>query len=483
LERNTTLRSLWDRSYLIFLGALVGLAVAGLLTWSTERTYTSSTQLFVGAVGATETADAYEGNLFTQERIASYAQILTSPDLARAVVDELELPLSAGELASMVDAAPVPDTVVLDVLVTDTSPERAQAIATSLGGQFTRRVTELETPEGATTSAVRVSTIRAPDFDPEPVAPDAFGNLARGAAIGLVLGAGLALLRARTDRTVRGDDDVEAAAGAHVVGRVPDQHRSATSLLVAGVAGQSSVSESYRALRVNLRHLDGGRRPQVVVVSGPLPGTGASTVAVNLSASLAESGRRVLLIDGDLRRPRVTRYLGLPDGPGLTEVLTGSAELPDVVHAGPGERLAVLGSGTLPPDPEAVLGSPRMRSLLDVLRDQYDHVILDAPPLLPVVDGAALSSFADSCLLVARFGRTRREHLAEAAAMVTRVRVPSLGVVLTRMPRRAAIGPPGSRGYQTESHRRTTEAGVAAAAPGTESRPVEGAPDRLPPVE
>jgi polysaccharide biosynthesis transport protein len=434
LYRNVTLRSFWERSYLIVLGVLLGLAAAGLLTWSAERTYTSSTQLFVGAVGATQTADAYEGNLFSQERVASYAQILTSRDLAQRVVEELKLPMTAEELAAEVSAAPVPDTVVLDVQVTDTSAQRAQEIATSLGSEFAAQVTALETPAGASSSTVKVSTIQTPDFNPEPVSPDVFGNLGRGAAIGLVLGVGLALLRTRTDRTVRGDDDVEGAAGAHVVARVAELHGSARSRLPADVADQSPVAESYRALRVNLRHLDGGRRPQVVVVTGPLPDVGASTVAINLAASLAASGKRVLLIDGDLRRPRVSRYLRLPDGAGLTDVLAGSAELRDVVHPMPGGRLTVLGAGTPPSDPEALLDSPRMRSLLEVLRDQYDQVILDAPPLLPVVDGALLSSFADTCLLVARFGRTRRDHLAEAAAMVTRVRVPSLAWSSTGFP-------------------------------------------------
>jgi capsular exopolysaccharide synthesis family protein len=442
-------------------GLLLGLAAAGLLSWSAERTYTSSTQLFVGAVGSTDSSGAYEGNLFSQERVASYTQIVTSPDLGKLVVADLKLPLSAKELAAKVTASAVPQTVVLDVQVTDTSPQRAQAIAASVGRQFAQLITGLETPAGATSSTVDVRTIRTPDFNPEPVSPDVFGNLWRGAAIGLVLGTGLALLRARTDRTVRDDDDVEEAAGAHVVGRVLEQRRGIRSRLPSHVVGQSAVAEAYRALRVNLRHLGGGPAPRVVVVAGAMPGVGASTVAVNLAASLATSGTRVLLIDADLRRPRVTRYLNLPDGPGLTDVLTGSAELKDVVHPWQGGRLAVLGAGPLPADPEALLGSARMRSLLDVLRDQYDQVVIDAPPLLAVVDGAVLSSFADSCLLVVHVGRTTGEQLAEAAATVTRVQVPSLGVVLNRVPRRAALGP---RGYRAESHRPRTEA--AHAAPG-----------------
>lgn len=471
VHRNVTWRSLRDRVHLIVAGLLLGLAAAGLLSWSAERTYTSSTQLFVGAVGSTDSAGAYEGNLFSQERVASYPQIITSPDLAKLVVDDLNLPLSATELAAKVTASAVPQTVVLDVQVTDTSPQRAQAIAASVGRQFTKLVTGLETPAGATSSTVDVRTIRTPDFNPEPVSPDVFGNLWRGAAIGLVLGTGLALLRARTDRTVRDDEDVEEAAGAHVVGRVPEQRRGTRSRLPAHVVGQSPVAEAYRALRVNLRHLGGGPAPRVVVVAGAVAGVGASTVAVRLAASLATSGMRVLLIDADLRRPRVTRYMNLPDGPGLTDVLTGSAELKDVVQAWPGGRLAVLAAGPLPADPEALLGSTRMRSLLDVLRDQYDQVVVDAPPLLAVVDGAVLSSFADSCLLVAHVGRTTGQQLAEAAATVTRVHVPSLGVVLNRVPRRAALG---VRGYRAESHRPRTEAAVAAQAAHGAGQPTAG---------
>jgi succinoglycan biosynthesis transport protein ExoP len=125
-----------------------------------------------------------------------------------------------------------------------------------------------------------------------------------------------------------------------------------------------------------------------------------------------------------------------------------------------------------------VLGSPRMRALLEVLRDQQDVVVVDAPPLLPVVDGAVLSSMADTCLLVARYGRTRREHLAEAAATVARVRVPSLGVAINRLPRRSAEATAGSRGYRPDTRR--PHAPLAVGAPPASpdhpqaSRPGEG---------
>ncbi|MGY1735329.1 polysaccharide biosynthesis tyrosine autokinase [Geodermatophilus sp. SYSU D00684] len=457
MRRNDLIELLRRHRRYVVAGLLLGVVVAGVLSWTAVRTYTSSTQLFVGTAGSTASADAYEGNLFSQQRVASYAQVLTSRELAQRVVDETGLPLTAREVAAKVTVTPLPETVVLDVRVTDTSPERAQQIATSLAQQFTQRVTELETPAGATSPTVTITTIQAADLNPTPVGPDVVGNLWRGAAIGLVLGIGLALLRGYLDRSVREVDDVEQSTGSPVVGRVFDDRKLGKAPLPAGAGAQSPTAESFRALRVNLRHLRGGERgPQVVVVAGAVPGEGATTVAVDLAVSLARAGERVTLVDADLRQPRVRRRLGLPDGPGLTEVLSGAAQVRDVTQSWDEGPLRVLGAGALPADPEALLGSPAMAALLAGLRDSQDVVVVDAPPLLPVVDGAVLSARADVCLLVARYGRTRREHLAEAAAAVARVRVPSLGVVLNRVPRGAAVATAGSTSYPADRHRRRT---------------------------
>ncbi|MBN1091281.1 polysaccharide biosynthesis tyrosine autokinase [Blastococcus sp. TML/M2B] len=460
---------------LVLAGVLAGLVVAGLLSWTAEKTYTSSTQLWAKAAGPTASSDAYEGNLFTQERINSYPQVLTSPDLTSKVVDELGLDETPEELAGRISVAVLPESIVLDVRVTDSTPQGAQAIARSLGEQFKQRVAELETPAGATASTVEVTTIKAPTFEPDPAGPDLVGNLWRGAALGLLLGLALAVVRSRTDRTVRTDDDVEAAAGAHVVGRLFSDRSLGKQAVLDQLDGQRPLSEAFRALRLNLRHLAVESPPKVVVVSGPLLGEGASTVAVNLSLSLATAGHRVILVDGDLRRPRVSRYLGLPDGPGLTDVLSGAAQLQDVVQTGVEGRLTVLGAGPMPPDPEAALGSPRMKTVLDVLRNHWDFVIIDAPPLLPVVDGAVLSALADSCLLVARHGRTKREHLAEAAASVARVHVPSLGVVLNRIPRNGGDATPGSRPYKADARRRANATTAAHTEP--EAGSAAGNPD------
>jgi polysaccharide biosynthesis transport protein len=177
----------------------------------------------------------------------------------------------------------------------------------------------------------------------------------------------------------------------------------------------------------------------VVVVTGAVGGQGTSVLAVNLAVSLAEGGTRTLLVDTDVRTPRVARYLGLPEGLGLTDVLSRRVPAEEVIRpCGADGRLAVLTAGSLPLDPDALHESSALRTLLTALRVSYDVVVIDAPPLEPVADAAVLAGWADACILVARHGATRREELAAAAAVLADKHASLLGVVLNRVPDRTA---------------------------------------------
>src|SRR4051794_9519480 len=313
--------------------------------------YASTIQFFVDVAPSSPSQgrDPYGDQQFSQQRVITYVQVLTGRELAQKVVDELSLPITAPELTEMITATPLPDMVVLQVTVTDTSPGRAQAIAASVGQQFISRVQQLETPEGSASPTIAVNVMEPPTYEPTPVSPATGRTLALGGALGLLLGFGMALLSVRMDRSLRSEEEVAATGGTEVLGRVPVD-RQLTRRHGAAGAGQSPVAEAFRTIRVNLQHLGAHERPRVMVVAGAMPGEGASTVAVNLAVSLARSGSRVLLIDADLRRPRVVRQLGLPSGPGLTDVLTGDAELHEVTRPWSNGRLTVLDTGPLPPD-------------------------------------------------------------------------------------------------------------------------------------
>jgi receptor protein-tyrosine kinase len=425
--------------WLVAVGVLLGLGGAGLLTWQTTPTYTSSTQLFVSTTSSDD-ASVYQGNIFSQQRVASYVEILTSQRLAGRVIEQLGLQESSATLAQSITAATVPDTVLLDVSVVRTSPTEARDIAAAVGQQFSLMVTELETPDGATASPVTVTVIEDPEVVSAATSPRPMRNVALGLLVGIVLGGAAAMVRERMDNTVKTPDDIEKLTGVAVVGALTEDPGISENGVISDDNGYSETAEAYRQIRTNLQFVDVDEPARTIVVTSSLPGEGKTTVAVNLAVVLAQSGARVALIEADLRRPRVTRYLGIISGAGLSNVLAGSARYEEVVQSIGEGHLSVLAAGPMPPYPSEMLGSKHMRSLLEEVRQTNDYVIIDAPPLLPVTDGAVLSKVADGALLVARHGMTTRAQLDQAVGALEHIDAKLLGVVLNRIPPKAAEG-------------------------------------------
>jgi capsular exopolysaccharide synthesis family protein len=453
-EMVRALRSGW---WMPALGLLLGGLVAAAVTVVTTPVYTSHTQLFVSTTDSSSTAEAFQGNQFAEKRIASYAELLTSQELAARVVAELGLDLTPGELASRIDAAPVSGTVVLDVSVTDPSPVAAQRIARTVADQFIAAVAELETPAGSLTSPVRVTVFGAADLPRSPSAPQPVLDLAVGLVIGFGLGAVTAVVRARLDRSLKDPDEVADLAGAPVIGLVlrddelEERHR-------VDLESSSRSAEAYRHLQTNLQFLDVDTPPRVLMVSSAMPSEGKTTVAVNLALALADAGQRVALIEADLRRPRVTSYLGLVNGVGLTNVLTGRVRAEEVAQPYGDGDLVVIGAGPSAPNPAQLLASGAMRALLEQLRESHDYVVLDAPPLLPVADATGLAVLADGVLLSVRHGSTTREQLQRTRDTLDRVGARTVGAVLNIVPARDDVS--AAYGYSAEY----------AAAPATAAR-------------
>ncbi|MGY1774401.1 polysaccharide biosynthesis tyrosine autokinase [Geodermatophilus sp. SYSU D00804] len=434
-ELAAALRSGW---WFPALGLLLGCAIAlgvGLLQ---APLYSAQTQLFVSTTSAASSSDAYQGGQFSQERVASYAQLLQGEELAGAVVDQLQLDLSPTDVAREITASPVPETVLLDVTVTDPSPTRARDIAAAIGTQFGQLVSRLETPAGASTSPVRVTVVDAPEVPSTPAYPRTFRNVVLGAILGLVIGAACAVLRVRLDRTVRDADEAAALGNAPVIGMTLRDSALQRAHLYTRGAGTGTV-EAYRQLGANLQYLDVDQPPRVIMISSAMPAEGKTTLAVNLALSLAEAGRQVVLVEADLRRPRVTRYLGMVGGVGLTNILSGSAELQDVQQSYGDGRLSVVGSGPPPPNPSQLLASSRMVSLIEDLRVKNDFVVIDAPPLLPVADATNLAVIVDGTVLAIRYGKTHKQQVRQAQATLQRVGAKTLGLVLNLVPPKAEL--------------------------------------------
>lgn len=423
------LRATW---WLPLVGVLVGGGVAAAVCLLQTPVYTSSTQFFVSTTDATSTSDVLSGSQFSQQRVASYARLLTSDRLLGRVIDQLKLDRTPEQLADDVTATAVPDTVLLEVSVTDTSAERARDIARAVGNQFASMVTEIEATAGTSASPVKVTVIDVPDVPDAPSEPQWIRNLAVGLVAGLLIGAALALARAKLDRSVRDPEEAAALVGAPVIATIL-RDESLSKAHVFTRTGSSRTAEEYRQLRNNLQFLNIDEPPKVIMITSAVPSEGKTTVTINLAVALAEAGHQVAVVESDLRRPLVSQYLDLVEGTGVTNILAGTADVDDVVQQF-GNGVSVIASGPKPPNPGELLASSQMSALLDKLRADHDFVLVDAPPLLPVADASGLAAFADGVLLSVRYGTTRKDQLQQAAAVLGRVHAKVLGVVLNIVP-------------------------------------------------
>jgi succinoglycan biosynthesis transport protein ExoP len=441
------LRVLRQQWFVVLL--LAALSVAGAAAYTARQTpmYSATTQLFVRVASSEpNVSDMSQGSTFIQQRVKSYANIVTSPTVLDGVIQDLRLPTTASGLAGQVTVDSPLDTVLLNVTVTDSDPVRAAAIANGIAAHFPLFVADIETPDGQTTSPVTINVPKPATVATSPVSPRVPLNIALGLLVGLGLGVGAAVLRDQLNTTICGVADVERLTGAIPLGVVPyDPGVSKQPLVDADQ--HSPRAEAFRTLRTNLQFADVDRPPRVIVVTSALANEGKSTSACNVALTLALGGARVVLVDGDLRKPAVGTYLGISNAAGLTSVLAGRHELRDVVVTYGRDTLAILPSGPTPPNPSELLGSQQMSDLLAMLANHYDIVVVDAPPLLPVTDAAVLASAADGAVLVIRHGKTRREEAQRAIQALEAVNAKLLGTVLNFAPKRTRRGGYDGYGY------------------------------------
>jgi capsular exopolysaccharide synthesis family protein len=280
-----------------------------------------------------------------------------------------------------------------------------------------------------------------------PVEPNIPRNLAFAFMLGLTSGVGLAFLLEGLDSTVRTTEQAQMISGLPPLGMIPLGSRTAreganpkrlviaTSKeaveLITQVRPQSQMAESYRALRTSLLLSNLGAPPKVIMVTSALPQEGKTTTSINCAVVLAQKGIRVLLIDADLRRPSIHKTLGMGPRSGLSNVLTGSATLQQAITRSPTlPNLDVLPAGTPPPNPAELLASSNMRDVLQELRGQYDHIVVDTPPTLSVTDAVVLSPRADAIVLVIRSGQTTKQALRRSRDILMQVNAKVSGVLL-----------------------------------------------------
>jgi len=460
---------LWRRKLVVITVLVVSVGLALALSLRSPKQYSASAQILFREPNFTEAL--FGNNLFSngQEEPARTTQtnidVVTSLAVGAEAESVLKLKEPVGSLLGSVSVSPNSNANIATITATRAAPVEAAAVANAFAeGYITyRRQTdrsliaqaeELVTQSIKTASTVEqlklteelrqlgemrslqtgdAEIIARAEPDPTPVAPKPKRDAILGFVVGLFLGAGLALLVDFLDRRLKTIDDFERAAPDYpIIASVPQTTAREGLGELSGPVG-----ESYRMLREGLRFLDPTGRARCYVITSAEESEGKSTVAVNLATALTASAQRVVLVEADMRRPAAAAQLGIPRHlPGLSDTLVSDSELDEFLVSIDGEpNLAVLPSGTIPPNAADLLSVDRMGELLSLLRASADVVIIDSPPLLPVADTRVLLRLTevDGVIMVARGGYSRRDRVKAARQVLAASGRRVFGLVLTEM--------------------------------------------------
>jgi capsular exopolysaccharide synthesis family protein len=411
---------------------VAGLAGAAAIVATTHKAYRANSTLFIEVPKvplASSVADQVQAQQAATDYIHSFEQLAQTDTAVDAIAAELQV--SRDLVKDHVSAKAINGTFYLQVTATSRQPDTARILADAAASVMVQQIPQLQKDQPNPVLARLWDRAREPSG---PYQPRPKTTLAVGGGLGLVVGIALIVLLEALDRTLRGAEQASSLTGAPLLGTIPRRRGAGASRLI--VSGTDA--EPYRGLRTAVQFLDPDSPPQVLLVTSPSPGDGKSTTAANLAAALADSGQRVLLVDGDLRRGQLTRTFGVEKAPGLSSLVTRTAGLRDVLlEQG---QVMFLPTGPLPPNPSEILGSQAAADVLAEIRTIADIIVIDAAPVLAVTDAVVLARQTDAVLLVVRHGATPRAGAADARRQLEAVAMPAAGVVLNAVPRSEGTG-------------------------------------------
>lgn len=421
--------AIWRRRWkIVVFVTLLGCGTAAAASALTQPEYVATTRMFVTTTGGASVVEAYQGNLFGQERVQSYVRLAAGKQVAQRTIDQLRIDLTTEQLQSMITAEAIPNSVLMDISVTNPNPTLARDLANAVGLQTSQLVEELETSARGGSPAATATMVDDADIPLQPATPRWIPNLLFGLAGGLVVGLAAAIARDKLDRSIRSPQDAAAAGGAQPMGTIPGPPTKPDGIQFGPEHPESS--ESYRSLRTNVLAAADSDATGALIVAGPTTDVPTAHVTLGLAAALAETGLSVVAIDANFRQTAVTERLNLPDAAGLSDVLAGTTALEAAVQTSGSPGLYVIPAGTKADTSSELFSRSSMIDVLKSLCGSFDYVIIDAAPVLPYSEAFTIAEWADGVLLVARSGATTDREVTEAALKARMARARILGVAV-----------------------------------------------------
>lgn len=425
-----------------------------------------------------------------ERALQTQVQLVEVRPVAEATIKKLELEETPEQLLARVEVGGVGQTNVIAISATASSPEEASEIANTMADEYVkasrerkrasiaeaadeveqrlldsrtailelgRRIqasgrsdemaAELQILTGTyTTLAEKLEQLRINEKleagsgavvqsavpNAVPISPRPTRNAALGLAVGLLFGFGMAFLYEYLDNTIKSSDEAEKVYGAPVLGIVPMERYEKgvkRQLTIVDQPG-SAAAEAYRVLRNSLDFINFEHDLKTVLITSATPAEGKSTVSANLAASLAQAGKKVVLVSCDFRRPTTDQFFKVNNMIGLSEVLLGTHSLKAALQRPGDEQLLVLTAGKMPPNPSELLASAKMQEVIESLEEWADWVIVDTPPILAVADPVSVARWVDGVLMVSKAGESTREAALKSVELLGKVGARVIGVAV-----------------------------------------------------
>lgn len=422
MELKHYLAILWRRKWIIILTAALALVAATAGTRMITPSYEASVKVRMDPAG--EVLDVGGVN-YIEQLLKTYIQLVTSDSYRARAGQHLGIPIPA---SAHVNAELVPDTTVLQIMVEDENAGITANLANALATVLIE-----ETNASRNGRLTPLTIIDAAEVPSGPSAPVLRMNMMLGLLAGLVAGVGLTFLFEHLDTKLYTTRQIQEVTELPTLAQIPSVTKKKRLMFQNG---QSFQGEVYRQLRTRILTLDFEQPLKTIMVTSAEPNEGKSTIVCNLAFAMAQAGRRVAVVDGDLRRPTIHTLFGLRNDIGLSSVLNQQATLDEALQTAqvglPGVAVSVLTSGGVPAYPAELLGTYNMATVIKQLTERFDTVLLDTPCFLAVTDATIVAPLVDGIVLVVGFAQARHEHVQAVRRQLADIRARMIGVVINR---------------------------------------------------
>lgn len=400
-----------------------------------EPTYESKISVIIGPNQSTSgdyssSQSSYDVVMY-QKMVKTYSELLTSKIVLQDVIENTGLDLNLESLESMIKIKTTTESEFINITVEGKVPE----VTTLVANQLTLSLKNISSEIRGVDNVILVDSVSIPE---KPTKPNIIINISLSFILGLIFSISLVVLINYLDQRIKDKDELKELITFPILGEIPDfssvNINNKGNYLFVNESPKSLPSEAINILRTNLQFCNVNYNLKKILITSSSPSEGKSTIISNLGISMALTNKKVIIIDCDMRKPKIHRIFSLSNIIGLSHILSNQAELEECLQSSGINNLSILTAGVIPPNPSELISSNGMKILLDRLTSNFDFILIDSPPLPLVADSQALSTFVDGTIIITKLGYTTKSALLNTKEILDGLKTNVIGVVLNNSP-------------------------------------------------